>query len=111
IVIQLWSLAVYVVMAVLLLTDSIRLWHVYLTSFLLGGGMALNQPVRTSFIPQLLDGRLLINAISLNSVAINVARLAGPAAIGFLMSREAAIRSLEVLSSRARTCVMVSNSG
>ena len=86
IVIQLWSLAVYVVMAVLLLTDSIRLWHVYLTSFLLGGGMALNQPVRTSFIPQLLDGRLLINAISLNSIAINVARLGGPAAIGFLIA-------------------------
>ncbi len=86
IVIQFWSITIYVATAVLLLTDSIRLWHVYLTAFLLGGGMALNQPVRTSFIPQLLEGRLLVNAISLNSIAINVSRLFGPAAIGFLIA-------------------------
>ncbi len=86
VVIQFWSFAVYVAMAVLLLTDSIKLWHVYLTAFLMGVGMALNQPVRTSFIPQLLEGRLLVNAISLNSIAINVARLVGPAAIGFLIA-------------------------
>ena len=46
--------------------------------------MAMNQPVRTSLIPQLLEGRLLVNALSLNSIAVNVTRLAGPAAIGFL---------------------------
>ncbi|MCH8205515.1 MAG: MFS transporter [Chloroflexi bacterium] len=84
--IQLWSLAIYIVMAVLILGGWIRLWHIYLTAFLLGGGMAMNQPVRTSLIPQLLEGRLLVNALSLNSVAINVTRLIGPAAIGFLIA-------------------------
>ena len=86
IVIQLWSLGVYAAMAVLLVGGWIQLWHIYLTAFLLGGGMAMNQPVRTSFIPQLLEGRLLVNAIALNSIAINVTRLAGPAAIGFLIA-------------------------
>ncbi|MDP7105028.1 MAG: MFS transporter [SAR202 cluster bacterium] len=86
IVIQTWSLCVYVVMAVLLLGDWIELWHVYFTALLLGGGMALNSPVRTSLIPQLLDGRLLVNAMSLNSIAINVTRLTGPAAIGFMIA-------------------------
>ncbi len=86
IVIQTWSLCIYIVMAILLLGDWIKLWHVYFTAVLLGVGMALNQPVRTSLIPQLLDGRLLVNAISLNSIAINVTRLTGPAAIGFLIA-------------------------
>jgi MFS family permease len=86
IVIQLWSLSIYVAMAVLILGGWVELWHVYLTAFLLGGGMALNQPVRTSFIPQLLPGDLLLNALSLNSIAINVTRLVGPAAIGFLIA-------------------------
>ncbi len=86
IVIQMWSLSIYVAMAVLILGGWLELWHVYLTAFLLGAGMALNQPVRTSFIPQLLHGDLLLNALSLNSIAINVTRLVGPAAIGFLIA-------------------------
>lgn len=80
IIIQVWSLSIYVAMAVLVLTGAIRLWHIYVTAFLLGAGMAMNQPVRTSFIPQLLEGKLLVNALSLNSIAINVSRLIGPAA-------------------------------
>ena len=73
-------------MAVLILGGWIKLWQIYLTAFLLGGGMAMNQPVRTSLIPQLLEGRLLVNALSLNSIAINVTRLIGPASIGFLIA-------------------------
>ena len=86
IIIQVWSLGIYIAMAILLLTGSIKLWHIYLTAFLLGSGMAMNQPIRTSFIPQLLEGRLLLNALSLNSIAINVTRLIGPALIGFMIA-------------------------
>ena len=86
IVIQTWSLAIYTAMAVLLIGGWMELWHLYLTAFLLGGGMSMNQPVRTSLIPQLLEGKLLLNALSLNSIAINVTRLTGPAAIGLLIA-------------------------
>lgn len=86
IIIQVWSLGIYIAMAILLLTGSIKLWHIYLTAFLLGIGMAMNQPIRTSFIPQLLEKRLLLNALSLNSIAINVTRLIGPALIGFMIA-------------------------
>ena len=84
--IQIWSLAIHVTMAVIILAGWVRLWHVYLTAFLMGGGMALNQPVRTSIIPQLLQGKLLVNAMSLNSIAINVTRLVGPAGVGFMIA-------------------------
>jgi MFS family permease len=56
IVIQLWSLGIYIAMAVLLVGGWMELWHIYLTAFLLGAGMPMNQPVRTSMIPQLLGG-------------------------------------------------------
>lgn len=85
-VIQTWSLCIYIAMAVLLVGGWIELWHVYVTAFLLGAGMSMNQPVRTSLIPQLLEGRLLLNALSLNSIAINVSRLLGPAGVGFLIA-------------------------
>lgn len=86
IVIQTWSLCIYIAMAVLLIGGWIELWHVYLTAFLLGGGMAMNQPVRTSLIPQLVGSKLLLNALSLNSIAINVSKLIGPASVGFLIA-------------------------
>ena len=86
IIIQFWSLSIYIAMAVLILGDWIKLWHVYLTAFLLGGGMAMNQPIRSSFIPQLLERRLLINALSLNSIAMNFSRLGGPAMIGYIIA-------------------------
>ncbi len=86
IVIQTWSLLFYILMAVLIEKDWIRLWHIYFTATALGMGMAVNQPVRTSFIPQIVDKRQLINALSLNSIAINVSRLIGPALIGLLIA-------------------------
>ena len=86
IVIQTWSLCIYIAMAALLLGGWIELWHVYLTAFLLGIGMSMNQPVRTSLLPQLLGGELLLNALSLNSIAINVSKLIGPAGVGFLIA-------------------------
>lgn len=83
---QMWSLVIYAAMAILILGGWIELWHVYSTAFLLGCGMAINQPVRTSMIPQLLTGSLLLNALSLNSIAINVSKLIGPAGIGLLIA-------------------------
>jgi MFS family permease len=85
-IIQAWTLLMHIVMAALLLTDSIELWHVYVVAFGLGAGMAMNQPVRTSIIPNLVGRKEMINAMSLNSVAINSTRFVGPAAIAALIA-------------------------
>jgi hypothetical protein len=55
-------------------------------AFGLGAGMAMNQPVRTSIIPNLVDKKDMINAMSLNSIAINSTRLGGPALIALLIA-------------------------
>jgi MFS family permease len=84
-IIQIWTMLMHAVMAALLLSGMIELWHVYVLAFGLGAGMAMNQPVRTSIIPNLVDKKNMFNAMSLNSIAINSTRLGGPALIGVLI--------------------------
>jgi MFS family permease len=85
-VIQAWTLLMHIIMATLLLAGEIELWHIYVLAFGLGAGMAMNQPVRTSIIPNLVDKKDMINAMSLNSIAINSTRLGGPALIALLIA-------------------------
>lgn len=85
-VIQAWSLAMHAIMAVLILANAIELWHVYVLAVGLGGGMALNQPVRTSIVPNLVPKSELTNALTLNSIAMNSSRLVGPAIIAFVIA-------------------------
>ncbi len=84
-VIQVWTMLMHVIMAALLLSGVVELWHVYVLAFALGAGMAMNQPVRTSIIPNLVDKKDMFNAMSLNSIAINTTRLGGPALIALLI--------------------------
>jgi MFS family permease len=85
-IIQVWTLLMHVIMAGLLLSGQIELWHVYVLAFGLGAGMAMNQPARTSIIPNLVDRKDMFNAMSLNSIAINTTRLGGPALIAILIA-------------------------
>ena len=84
-IIQSWSLAMHATMAALILTDTVLLWHIYVLAFGLGCGMAMNQPVRTSIIPNMVARDQMVNALTLNSIAINGTRMVGPALIGGLI--------------------------
>lgn len=53
---------------------------------LLGGViMAFNQPLRFAIVPSLVERKDLGSAIAINSISFNFARVAGPAAAGFLI--------------------------
>lgn len=84
-VIQVWTFSMYVVMAALILLGIVELWHVYGIAFLLGISMSMNQPIRTSIVPQLVGKDRMLNAVSLNSIAINGTRFVGPAAVAFII--------------------------
>jgi hypothetical protein len=86
IIIQAWSLLLNAAMAIIVIGGWVEMWHIYVLAFLLGSGMAMNQPVRTSIIPQLIPREQLLNAVSLNSIAINATRLIGPAIIGIVIA-------------------------
>jgi len=86
IIIQIWSLMLNAAMAIIVIGGWVEMWHIYVLAFLLGSGMAMNQPVRTSIIPQLISKEQLLNAVALNSIAINATRLIGPALIGLVIA-------------------------
>jgi MFS family permease len=67
------------VFAVLVATDAINLVEVFVLSGVLGVANALDQPTRQSFIAELVGPDDLSNAVALNSIQFNVARIAGPA--------------------------------
>ncbi len=85
-VIQSWSMLMHAVMATLILANVVELWHVFTLAVGLGAGMALNQPVRTTIIPNLVKRDQLTNALTLNSIAINSTRLIGPAIIAAVIA-------------------------
>jgi MFS family permease len=66
---------------VLVATGSIRLWSVYLLATLLGLVNVVDNPARQAMISELVPREQLSNAVMLNSVTVNLARIVG-AAIG-----------------------------
>jgi MFS family permease len=66
-------------------TNTVQLWQVYLLALLLGIINAVDNPTRQAFVSEMAPSSHLLNAISLNSVQFNVARIVGPAIAGGLI--------------------------
>jgi MFS family permease len=62
------------------------LWQVYLLCLLLGVCSALDMPVRQAFASELVGPDQLGNAVGLNSMTFNAARLVGPSVAGLLIA-------------------------
>ena len=73
-------------LAMLVLTGSVEVWHIYLLAVLLGTTSAVDNPTRQSFANDLVGPELLRNAISLNSAVFQLGALVGPAVSGVLIS-------------------------
>jgi MFS family permease len=73
------------VLGVLVLAGVVELWHVYTLAVLLGLNNAFETPARQTFLLEMVDRKNLRNAVSLNSVLVNVARAVGPAVAGLLI--------------------------
>jgi MFS family permease len=72
------------VFAVTVGTHSIRLWIVYLLALALGFVNVFDNPARQSFISEMVSADDLPNAVTLNSVAMNMARVLGAALGGVI---------------------------
>ncbi|WP_433828119.1 MFS transporter [Actinoplanes sp. CA-015351] len=75
-----------VAFAVLVTTGVVELWHVYVFALLLGIANAVETPVRQSFVSELVELRLLPNALALSAATFNMARISGPALAGVLLA-------------------------
>jgi len=72
------------VFAVTVATHSIRLWIVYLLAIAPGFVNVFDNPARQSFISEMVSAQDLPNAVTLNSVAMNMARVFGAALGGVI---------------------------
>jgi len=72
------------VFAVTVATHSIRLWLIYLLAIALGFVNVFDNPARQSFISEMVSAEDLPNAVTLNSVAMNMARVFGAALGGVI---------------------------
>jgi MFS family permease len=76
-----------VVIGLLVITENIQLWHVFLGGAFLGVVTALDAPIRQAFTSELVGHSDVANAVSLNSANFNAGRLVGPAMSGLLIAR------------------------
>lgn len=73
-------------LGVLTVTGSVALWQIGALALLLGLNNAFENPARQSFMLEMVGAEHLRNAVSLNSVLVNVARTIGPAVGGVLIA-------------------------
>ena len=80
------SMLLSLVMALLILSGHIQLWHIVVAALLLGVVNAFDIPARQVFVAQTVERTDLMNAIALNSSTFNGARIVGPAVAGVLVA-------------------------
>jgi MFS family permease len=73
------------ILAVLALTHTVEVWHVYLLAFLGGFVVIVDNPTRQVFVNELVGPRNLRNAIAINSSVFQLGGLIGPAIAGLLL--------------------------
>jgi MFS family permease len=86
IITQVAALLQAAIFAVLVATGVIQLWHVYVLAFAQGVITAIDNPVRQAFVVELVGRDNLVNAVALNSMLFNGARIVGPALAGVMIA-------------------------
>lgn len=74
------------VLAALVWSGRVEYWHVAVLAALYGLSRAIDIPARQSYITDLVGRSDLPNAVALNSVVMNGARIVGPAVAGLLIA-------------------------
>ncbi|MEV4003452.1 MFS transporter [Actinomadura sp. NPDC049753] len=74
------------VLGLLAVTGSARLWHVYLLALGLGVATVVENPARQTFVVEIVGRTDLPNAIALGGACFNIARVLGPAVAGLLIA-------------------------
>lgn len=74
------------ILAALTFTNVVKEWHVIILAALLGVINAFDAPARQAFVPEMVGKKDLPNAIALNSMMFNSARVIGPAIAGVMLA-------------------------
>jgi predicted MFS family arabinose efflux permease len=75
---QLIQMASAITLATLIATGHIQVWHILVSSFVVGTAQSFGGPAYSALVPSLVEKEDLPNAIALNSIQFNLARVIGP---------------------------------
>jgi predicted MFS family arabinose efflux permease len=70
-------------LAILWSTHVVQIWHILALSFVVGLGQSFGGPAYSALLPTLVGPEDLANAIAMNSIQFNLARILGPTLGGF----------------------------
>ncbi|HUN22095.1 MAG TPA: MFS transporter [Anaerolineales bacterium] len=74
------------ILALLTFRGTVQIWHILLLAALNGATNALDAPARQAFVVEMVGREDMQNAITLNSMLMNGARIVGPAIGGVLLA-------------------------
>ena len=97
---QYFQMSFAVVLTLLVYTHTIRIWHIFLLSFLTGSAQSISGPAYITLLPLLVKREDVPNAVAMNSMQFNLARVIGPAlgGVAFAALGAAACFGLNALS-------------
>lgn len=72
-------------LATLTARDLVHPWHILLIAFLAGSVEAFDTPARQALYPHLIDRKVMVSAVAMNSVIWQSTRIVAPAVAGFLI--------------------------
>src|SRR4029079_7301193 len=84
---QLVQMATAFTLTALIVFTFVRVEYILLLSFVAGLGQAFGGPAYQALIPSLVEKKDLPNAIALNSIQFNLARVVGPLLAGVALAR------------------------
>jgi MFS family permease len=83
---QVVDLVLYGALALAIFSGHIESWHVYVTAVFMAAVQTFQQPSRASMVSDSVPAGSLTNAIGLNAMMFNVARITGPALAGAIIA-------------------------
>ena len=94
------------VLGILVWTNQVQVWQVYLLALLLGIVNAFDMPIRQSFVVEMVGREDVANAVALNSAVFNGSRIIGPA-IGGLGIAAIGLAPLFILNAISYLAVVI----
>lgn len=74
------------ILGALIWSGRVKVWHIFLLSFLTGSAQSFSGPAYISLLPLLVKREDVPNAIAMNSMQFNLARVIGPILAGVAMA-------------------------
>jgi MFS family permease len=84
--VQASNMALLGIMAVLALTETLQVWHIFIIAFIQSAVGSFENPARQSMFPHLVPREAMPNAVALNAAIHPATRIGAPVVGGFLLA-------------------------